>query len=164
MVYILIRNSATKKIEFYSVSEYFYPVSVNTNEFKAWMDARGLKTKDVAASLHVEEQTIRIWRSQGVPPRRQPHVEKYMAEWLPPSAASIVITDEQIATFQATQQNLVLKPTEAQFDAWSQAATAKQQTIKTWALAGLDQLAAQTAQPPITALESPVAHYGEKQA
>jgi len=87
-----------------------------------------------------------------------------MAEWLPPSAASIVITDEQIATFQATQQNLVLKPTEAQFDAWSQAATAKQQTIKTWALASLDQLAAQTAQPPITALESPVADYGKKQA
>ena len=151
LVYILIRNKTRKKIGICFISEYFYPVNEKTNEFKAWMDARGLKTKDVAASLHVEEQTIRIWRSQGVPPRRQPHVEKYMTEWLPPSAAPIVITDEDIATFQASQQNLVLNPTEAQFDAWSQAALAKHQSLKTWALEGLDQIADQTIRAEITA-------------
>jgi len=128
-------------------------VNKKTNEFKDWMDAHGLKTKDVAAGLHVDDATVRNWRSQGVPPRRQPHVAKYMAEWLPPSAAPIVITDEDIATFQATQQNLVLKPTDAQFDAWNQAASAANKNLKTWAIEGLDELAVKT--NPIQVLATP---------
>ncbi len=54
----------------------------NTNQFKQWMDERGLSAADVAKSLGTEEQTVRKWRSQGVPDRRRPHVERYMAEWI----------------------------------------------------------------------------------
>lgn len=47
------------------------------------MDERGLSASDIAAALGTEEQTIRKWRSQGVPARRGPHVERFMAEWVP---------------------------------------------------------------------------------
>lgn len=84
-----------------------------------------------------------------------------MAEWIPPTAAPIIITDEEIATFQASQQNLVLNPTESQFDSWIQAATAAKKNLKTWALEGLDELAVKT--NPIQVLATPD-DYTKKQA
>jgi hypothetical protein len=116
-------------------------VRKKTNEFRAWMDARGLKTKAVAADLQVDEATIRNWRSQGVPPRRLPHVKKYMAEWRESNAALPVISDEAVTAFAATHQNLVLHPTEQQFDAWSEAALAAKKTLKAWAIQGLGKMA-----------------------
>lgn len=50
------------------------------------MDARGLSASDVAREMRVDEATVRNWRSQGVPARRRPHVERYMAEWTDPAA------------------------------------------------------------------------------
>lgn len=123
-------------------------MSDNSNEFKDWMDERGLKSQDVAADLHVEEQTVRIWRSQGVPPRRQPHVAKYMAEWTDPSqrgtGASIVSLGE--ATAEAMERllkdQIVLTPTPAQYERWDRASRkASASTFKDWIVDGLDQLA-----------------------
>lgn len=116
------------------------------NEFKDWMDARGLKTKSVAPDLHVDEATIRNWRSQGVPPRRLPHVERYMRDWIDTATPSgPVISDDAVSAFAASHQNLVLHPTEDQFDAWTSAfKQSSAPNLKSWALRGLDEMAAQT--------------------
>ena len=115
------------------------------------MDARGLKTKDVAESLHVDEATIRNWRSTGVPPRRVPHVERYMAEWTDPAATSHPsISDEEVTAFAESNQNLVLHPTEDEFDCWTAAFKASQSpTLKQWALDGLNELAAALSPVPV---------------
>lgn len=55
------------------------------DDLKSWMDSRGLSAAEVARSLGTEEQTVRKWRSQGVPARRLPHVVRYMAEWIDPT-------------------------------------------------------------------------------
>lgn len=117
-------------------------MKTNPLEFKDWMDARGLKTKDVAEALHVDDATIRNWRSTGVPPRRLPHVARYMAEWSDPATPSHPpITDEVLEAFVQAKQNLVLHPSEDEFEAWSLAALAQRKTLKTWALDGLGELA-----------------------
>lgn len=116
-------------------------MSEKKNEFKEWMDSRGLKTKDVAAELHVDEATIRNWRSQGVPPRREPHVRKYMMEWKPRSSdASEESRESELA---ALRQNLVIYPTKDQFNAWNRAAMREGKLICDWAAEGLDALAAE---------------------
>lgn len=53
----------------------------SADDFKEWMDARGLSAMEVAEAMGTEEQTIRKWRSQGVPDRRRPHVERIMETW-----------------------------------------------------------------------------------
>ena len=102
---------------------------------------RGLKSSDVAADLHVEEQTIRIWRSQGVPPRRKPHVEKYMENW----SAELnqpMVSDEAIESFKSSQQNLVLHPDPEEFDAWCRSfKNSNARNLEEWAMEGLSRLA-----------------------
>ena len=67
------------------------------------MDARGLSAATVAKDLGTEEQTVRKWRSQGVPNRRRPHVERYMAEWVDPS--DTVNTDVETSTLRIEFDN-----------------------------------------------------------
>jgi hypothetical protein len=135
LVNLLIRNT-------------FRAVNDNSNEFKEWMDERGLKSQDIAADLHVEEQTVRIWRSQGVPPRRQPHVAKYMAEWTDPSqrgagAAIVSLGDTTADSMERLlKDQIVLTPTPAQYDQWDRASrAANAPTFKDWIVDGLDRLA-----------------------
>ena len=105
------------------------------------MDDRRLKASDVCEALHVSEQAIHNWRSQGVPPRRLPHVERYMAEWIDPSIAAPVVTEDNIRALRESQ-NLVLKPTADQFDAWDRASRKDgAETLHAWATRGLDALA-----------------------
>lgn len=105
------------------------------------MDARGLSAGDVALALGTEEQTVRKWRSQGVPDRRLPHVERYMAEWIDPSIAAPVVTEDNIRALRESQ-NLVLKPTADQFEAWDRASRKDgAETLHAWATRGLDALA-----------------------
>lgn len=112
----------------------------SNNIFRAWMNERGLKTKNVASDLHVEEQTIRIWRSQGVPPRRMPHVERYMLEYDAKKAAAEV-TAEAIEAFKNSDQ-IVLKPTQQQYDRWDQASRKSgAKSMKEWISNGLDAMA-----------------------
>lgn len=68
------------------------------DDLKDWMDARGLSAAQVAKELGTEEQTIRKWRSQGVPDRRRPHVERYMAEWVDP--ATTFTTDAETSSLR----------------------------------------------------------------
>ena len=120
----------------------FLPVNEKPNEFKEWMDERRLKASDVCEALHVSEQTIHQWRSFGVPPRRIPHVDRYMLEWVDPANVQPPgITDEALAAFVESKQNLVLHPTEDEFDAWNRAALAERKTLKDWAHDGLAEIA-----------------------
>lgn len=67
-------------------------------DLKQWMDARGISASEVAKALGIEEQTVRKWRSQGIPPRRISHVERYMSEWIDPSTAPR--TDAETSTLR----------------------------------------------------------------
>lgn len=111
------------------------------------MDARGLKAADVAAELHVEEQTVRSWRSQGIPNRRLPHVLRYMEEWKAPvpAADQSTFTDQAVADFVASRQNLVLHPEPEVFNAWTAAFKhSRAETLEQWAIDGLSELAKTT--------------------
>lgn len=68
-------------------------MSDEPNAFRDWMDERRLKAADVCEALHVSEQTVHQWRTYGVPERRRPHVERYMAEWTDPASTPPGITD-----------------------------------------------------------------------
>lgn len=96
------------------------------------MDQNSLKAADVCGPLKISEQTLRHWRSKGVPERRIGSVNYFMATWNKPSPDLTA----------AVGQTLVLTPTEEQFERWNQAANEQHSTIKQWALEGLDRLAA----------------------
>lgn len=103
------------------------------NEFRDWMDARGLKSDDVASKFDVSPQTISHWRSQGVPERRQSLVRYIMSTW----------TQAPEAAGSGVRQQIVVRPTPEQFDRWNDAALAEGKRISDWALEGLDRLAAE---------------------
>jgi hypothetical protein len=109
------------------------------NEFKDWMDARRLKAADVCDGLHVSEQTIANWRSDGVPARRVPHVEAFMRDWV---ETAIPIHEPSIAEYFPPGSSLVLTPGEDRFDRWTAAFKASPcKTFKEWAETGLDERA-----------------------
>ena len=97
---------------------------------KDWMDARGISADTVATSLKVGLQTVKNWRSIGVPDRRKAHVAYFMSTW-----------KESATPAEEIRQNLVLRPTPEQFDHWNDAALAEGLRMSDWALRGLDQLA-----------------------
>ena len=84
----------------------FSGVNYTADEFKEWMDARGLSAADVAHALGTEEQTVRKWRSQGVPDRRRPHVERYMSEWVDPASAPRQEADTSTLRIEFTDEEL----------------------------------------------------------
>jgi transcriptional regulator with XRE-family HTH domain len=109
--------------------------------FREWMDSKELRAKDVAERFGVSEQTISHWRSQGVPDRRQPHVNYVITCWEKPTAAELGST-------------LLLKPSAAQFNAWNQAWRHSQfATLEQWAIEGLDELA--ESEPTLRVAEDP---------
>lgn len=108
------------------------------DQFRAWMDERGLSAADVAVGMRSEEQTIRKWRSQGVPDRRKPHVERYMREWSSPRRE---ITDAEVQAFRA-KDAIVITPEPEQYDRWDRASRVDgAETLKEWIFTGLDRLA-----------------------
>lgn len=116
-------------------------------DFREWMDARGLKAEDVAEKFEVSPQTISHWRSQGVPDRRQSQVRYIMNCW----------QDTAAPADAPMLQTLIVHPTVAQFRNWNIAAISQQppQLIEEWALAGLDQIAAEWERKPRVAPETP---------
>ncbi len=96
------------------------------NSFRSWMDGLKLKSPAVASRFGVTEQTIRHWRSQGVPPNRQDFVSRIISDWDKTPTTGIPIR---------------VFATDEQFDAWSQAALADGKVLKDWATDGLDLLA-----------------------
>jgi SOS-response transcriptional repressor LexA len=95
------------------------------------MDSRRLKASDICDALHVSEQTIHQWRSMGVPPRRKPHVMRFMAEWLE--------ANEKPTDGEDGLQTLVLTPTIDEFEQWNEAALEEGLTIKKWVVASIER-------------------------
>lgn len=106
----------------------------DTNDFREWMDARGLKAEEIAPKFDVSPQTISHWRSQGVPERRKAHVNYIMSSMGTPEPAAPSI-----------RQTLILQPTPEQFRTWNLAAISqdKPMLMEEWAVQGLDHLAAE---------------------
>ena len=114
------------------------------------MDSHKFRAADVNTRFGVSIQTIGHWRSQGVPPRKQPHVNYVIACWSNPTAAELGST-------------LLLKPTASQFRTWNQAALDEGQLLEEWAIAGLDEYAGELATAaPLKVAEDPAA-YGTPQ-
>lgn len=105
------------------------------------MDERRLKAADVHEALHVSEQSILNWRASGVPARRVPHVKKFMAEWVDPALDEAAKPSLDALRSEGVQ-NLILHPTEDQFNNWTAAFKAsKYPTFHDWAVAGLEVFA-----------------------
>ncbi len=100
-----------------------------TVEFFTWLDASGLKPKDVADDLGNGWQTVSSWRSKGVPKGKQ-------------LACQAVMDKAREKMMEDLRGSMILHPTHKQFNAWNRAALAKGQTIEDWAFAGLEQMAA----------------------
>lgn len=110
------------------------------NFFKDWMDERRLKAEDVAGHFHASIQTIHNWRSSGVPERRVPHVEKFMAEWIDP--VSQKAADPNADALRLGQ--LVIRVTGEQFNRWNHAANAAPGgpfLMEDWATRALEEAA-----------------------
>lgn len=118
---------------FVLISEYFLHMTCAENTFKLWMDRLGLKSKDVAQALQIEEQTVRHWRSTGVPPRRLPFVQKVMDDW-PEGATSASI--DNLRT-----QPLLIQASHEQFRRWNIASLTAGKLIEEWAKDVLEEAA-----------------------
>lgn len=117
------------------------------NPFRDWMDARGLSAREVGARLHVEEQTIRHWRSKGVPERRMPHVQNMMATW----------DDTAPDLVEIRLQTLVIRTDPDQFRRWESAARRSgDDHLEDWARSALESMAAEeNVKPFALAAEEP---------
>lgn len=104
------------------------------------MDERRLKAEDVAGHFHASIQTIHNWRSSGVPDRRRPHVEQFMADWIDP-------VSQKAADPNADAQRLgqlVIRVTGEQFNRWNHAANTTPGgpfLMEDWAIRALEEAA-----------------------
>jgi hypothetical protein len=113
--------------------------AMNTQDFKEWMDERGLKAADVAREMRVDEATVRNWRSGGVPARRLPHVQAFMASWVDPSTVAPV---KSLQDYFPPGSMIHLTPDQDQFDRWTAAfKKSSEPTFREWAEHGLDRIA-----------------------
>lgn len=113
-------------------------------EFKDWMDQHGVTAEQAAKALGVSEQTVRNWRSIGVPERRRAHVNYYMRTWAGAAAPP------------ASLQPLVLNPSRQQFRTWELAARRQGfDHLEDWAVQGLELLAKEWEAGGLKALPDP---------
>ncbi len=102
-------------------------------DLKEWMDSRGVTAERMADALKVSPQTIKNWRSVGVPERRRAHVSYVISAWSDNPPAQSPLT-----------QPLVINPTREQFRAWESAVRNSEfDHLEDWAIHGLDMLAAE---------------------
>ena len=131
--YGMFRYPSNENLCYFYRYRYFAGMSEPDLTLKNWMDARGISAEVVAAALDVGVQTVKNWRSIGVPERRKAHVAYFMDSWhdaaAPPAAP--------------LRQTIIVHPTVEQFRLWNRAAISKKepQLIEDWALQGLDYLA-----------------------
>ena len=95
------------------------------------MDAAGLAVGQVAGMLGVAEQTVRNWRSVGVPPRRMRHVRHVMATWRPGDPDGY-----------RGESSLTLRCDPERHSRWCRAASIAGQGVVVWAFGALDSAAA----------------------
>lgn len=102
-----------------------------SEDFKTWMDERGLTAETIAPLIQKEEGTIRNWRSRGVPGREsvRSHVSAFMENY------DLAKIDD------APLNALTLHLSQSQFDDWNRAAMKKGLIMREWAIEGLDSLA-----------------------
>lgn len=105
-----------------------------TKQFVEWMDTHNLSPKDISVALGAEIQTIRQWRSLGVPRRRVPHLTIFMKNWGK-------FADAPVSGSQS--QPLTLYPSTAQFRRWGDAAAARGKNVLDWAMEELEAAAAE---------------------
>lgn len=94
------------------------------------MDSRNLKPSDIAAELQIEEQTLRNWRSAGVPLRRQEFVRLFMERW-----------DEEHEIRPPAKGAFTLQVDQETFDHWNELALGEGKILTQWAIDSLNALA-----------------------
>lgn len=104
-----------------------------------WMDAKDLTAQDFAERLGVQAQTVRNWRSAGVPERKVDHVRAVMAQW-----------DSHPSSRLGA---LVVRATAMQFRQWNRAALDRGMLMEDWAAEALDEMARET--PLLRVAEDP---------
>jgi transcriptional regulator with XRE-family HTH domain len=115
-------------------------------DLRTWLDAQGLSAEKAAAIFGVEAQTIRNWRSSGVPERRRLQVEQVMANYKPPETGM---------TLDAT---ITIHPTWEQLQCWMDAARSVGKSPLEWAQEGLDAMARELLPDYDKAAEDPPAN------
>lgn len=132
-------------------------MSTDPNKFREWCDARGYSATEAARVFGVEPQTIRHWRSGGVPERRKLHVQTVMENH---PSGEVPKNVKALMTHQ-----IILQPTNKQLTAWVMAAERSNKNLDEWTSDGLDQLADQELfQKPSLAAEEETGTYGPKPA
>ncbi len=125
-----------------------------SQEFKDWMDQRGLSPDDVSEGLKKEAGTIKQWRSRGIPKREsvRSHVREFMTSYAAEQAEAL-----------RNSGALTLEVDMETFNSWNRAALDAGQIMEDWAIEGLDALARQTLPPSILrAAEDPAAYLGKE--
>lgn len=111
-----------------------------SRQFRDWMDGHDprLRAEEVGRALDVSPQTIRNWRSSGVPDRKMAAVLRIMREW------------DTTAGVQMGNR-LCITASDEQFRAWNQAAISEEggpYLLEEWAKNGLDKMANDYSQRP----------------
>jgi len=115
------------------VPVYFWGVDKFSLKFRDWMEDRRMKAADVVGALFVSEQSVRNWRSAGVPPRRRPQLADWMAE--------VDAARQETAVDLLRIRPLVVETDPAEFHAWENAALQEGKTLTEWARRGLTKMA-----------------------
>lgn len=102
-------------------------------KFRSWMDGHKMRAAEVADALFVTEQSVRNWRSAGIPPRRQPQIADWMAEV--DAAAHGSLAD------YLRVRPLIVEAGLEEFHIWERAALRNGQTLTEWARSGLTAMA-----------------------
>jgi len=97
------------------------------------MDGQKMKAAEVADALFVTEQSVRNWRSAGIPRRRQPQIADWMAE------IDAAAKGSPIDYLRA--RPLIVEAGLEEFRAWESAALREGKTLTEWARTGLSAMA-----------------------
>ena len=115
-----------------------------TEDFFTWMANSSLSPKDIAEKTGNRSGTVANWRSEGIPKGKRFACEALMNEHL----------SKKVAEMQEGNAVIPLKISSEQFRAWSLAAIRGEtpQIVEDWAIAALDELAAQD--PVVAGIDS----------
>lgn len=102
-------------------------------KFRRWMDGHKMRAAEVADALFVTEQSVRNWRSAGIPRRRQPQIADWMAE------IDAAAQGSPIDYLRA--RPLIVEAGLEEFRTWESAALRNGKTLTEWARSGLTEMA-----------------------
>ena len=92
-----------------------------------------MRAAEVADALFVTEQSVRNWRSAGIPRRRQPQIADWMAE------IDAAAQGSPIDYLRA--RPLIVEAGLEEFRTWESAALRNGKTLTEWARSGLTEMA-----------------------